>query len=588
MEIASAGRLNIIADVPLSPIASFSVKSAVNGDEILSTLAEHCGVEAHDYHGTWCLVPHGEKGRLIGKNTTILRSHYGIFEDFSQKLSCISSYPVRIWSDLSRNILVMFGFRDDMNEVHRQFLSMDVPKDFIQLSLQVKSIGDSSVIASLSVITLNNRPVTFSLAPNAFEALNARGTVTAHFEKNGGSIYLNSSISFSIPSSGMKCESIEASQTKSGVLVSKVVKLGAKMLSLEMTPIFIPMKDFEHPLLDVIGSESSKDHSQDHSKSHEKAAGSGGSVSSDSDPDALKNLTYLDRPLSEVFEFVASASSGSLVCAQACREPITLILRGPGIYYEELMRLLASIRGLAIRKVGNCWIVGNKYVLAKRECIDRGCIIFSKYLSYNDSESFTRMVNEMSARLGLSEKMSADPRINSVFISWDGLISAECVRDLIDILDRPPTLFGLNVIIQTSGERVKQIASAPENIPYMIRLNKLQEVSRFEVVPFVFGCKGYAGAKVDFELLNTGWGKTAIEAFTPFGPAPDRLMIHLENPAEAKLYFGGIGSPTYEAKADDSLVSDIISSDSASMASTTSTTSTTNKDAFDHAFDSSF
>lgn len=140
------------------------------------------------------------------------------------------------------------------------------------------------------------------------------------------------------------------------------------------------------------------------------------------------DLDFRETDIKEVLRLIAQKSGTNIIAEKSVRGNVSVRLKD--VYYEEAMNLIAKTNGLAVRKIGNTWIVANDKVMASQ--FDKG-LTLTKRLQYAKAADASKIIT---STIKKDVKVATDDRINAVIISGGKEVLDE-VKKLLETIDTP-------------------------------------------------------------------------------------------------------------------------------------------------------
>ncbi|MBI3039813.1 hypothetical protein HYY75_12340 [bacterium] len=140
------------------------------------------------------------------------------------------------------------------------------------------------------------------------------------------------------------------------------------------------------------------------------------------------SLNFRDADIRDVINLISQKSGTNIIVEKGVRGTVTVRLND--VYYEEAMNLIAKTNGVAVRKIGNTWVLADEKKLA--DSFDKGLTI-TKRLQYAKAADVAKVIGQTVKK---DVKVATDDRINAVIVSGTKDMLDE-VKKLIETIDTP-------------------------------------------------------------------------------------------------------------------------------------------------------
>ncbi|MEW6710463.1 MAG: hypothetical protein AB1403_11625 [Candidatus Riflebacteria bacterium] len=195
-----------------------------------------------------------------------------------------------------------------------------------------------------------------------------------------------------------------------------------------------------------------------------------------------KQLVSIREPIGEVCARLVKQNGGNFCADQTARQEVSLFLFGQELYFEEILNLTAKAAGLAVRKIGNTWMMAERGKI--RDIFEYGLFV-TRRIQNRKLDSVVEYLQKMLTQTGMDKKTTllASKAANAVVIGgWARGVDA--VKRAIDQLDSPPNKFAIEIKSVFDQPLVTQ-ANVIENEEFHHSLDRDNHTQSISAKPFV-------------------------------------------------------------------------------------------------------
>ena len=517
-EIARTGKFHIFTDVPNSAIAAFSYPESMPPAELLSRLAKAMGHQAWKVGNSFLLITREQYLKREGLHISFLQPAERLAE------SVLTSSPADFPRDVTpfvipeANLIALSGYPDELVLAQKAIEKWDTPQKNLAMSLNISTLQSPAAISSFSFSAMEGVPIATGFLFSAPEQ-----PVSA---------------TFSVKLQGASSLHLQASSTDFNALGSWTATVIPDRLRTIASLTPTPKRS---PNLSTNLSES---------------------------PENPMNLRWIDKPLIQALqEAMGSEEQGNLVCSTYCSGTISLFGYGNDLYYEEFINLIAKTKNLAVRKIGNTWMIAEEGQI--QDTFDRSLFIARRL--QNTSAKFARTnLESMFTSFSMlpSVELSFDSCNNLVLVGGKSL-AIDAGKRLLEILDRPLPHLSLSIQFSQGKEILRETLQTPLGKTLVREMQTPAGTATIELLPVLLGNRGNIALRWSLKQ-TTSHDPLYFRGWTILNKQAEPKLLHFQaaQPVSLSVY-GDISWVPPEEHSEDDMHTD-------------------GGDAFDDAFDSSF
>jgi len=567
-ELADRWKFNFIADIPPTriPKAMFSIDSYP--EEVINLLVKCSGLGLERIGNTYFILPLGEGNNPL-KNSEMYFEKLG-YRSVPETVELMKEYfhpRVKFWPVPDFNLLFMYGYHDDLEEAKSKLCCLDSPRHSLRISLLFKEQGLPQNIASMSLLTLDNRTTSIRFQPELDSIWGFSGAIRP-LVTDDGIVQLKTDMKFFQTKENLSLRILEMIPLKFNVPFESSFSVASKTILVQLS-VNIASHEWILPENQAVLASLT-------AKAKNQPPPFQGLAKNDStlrvpDPNSIYNLTMIDAPFADALGKIASITQCNIICSSEVSGKVTVVCRSE-TYYEELMNCICRAKGLVTRKIGNQWIVALptqlKDVFEFKECFR---------LQNNEAHQVARLINDIFSALRIEGKAFPDQTGNN-FLLQGGIPAFEAAGKLSYFLNMPLPCFDIGVYQRTSFCTTENRTRIYGRNPIQISGSKNEGSFSFRFFPVFSVEDGIWGGEYWASADSQRDGRISVESFGIISEKDRSPLFSMD--IEPKLEIGIIGSMTMPWEN----YSYPISSDTVNP----NLASSSNGDGFDKAFDSSF
>ena len=567
-EFADRGKINFIADIPPTRIPKALILADSYPEEVINILVKCSGLSLERFGNTYFILPLGELNRRL-KNREMYIEKLG-YRPVSETVELMKEYfhpRVKFWPVPDYNLLLMYGSHEDLEEAKIKLCYLNSPRHSLRISLLFKEQGLSSNIASISLLTLDNRTTSIRLQPELDSIWGFSGTIRP-LVTDEGVVQLKTDLRFFQRRENLSLAILETIPLKFNEPCESSFSIASKTLLVQLSA---NIASHEWILPENKAGLASLTTETNKQQPPFRAWDKNENALRVSDPNSINNLTMIDAPFADALGKIASITQIGLICSNEVSGKVTVVCRSE-THYEELMNCICRAKGVAIRKIGNQWIVASPNqimdVFEFKECFR---------LQNNEAQQVARLINDIFSSFQIEGKAFPDQAGNN-FLLQGGIPAFEAAGKLSYFLNMPLPCFDIGVYQETSFCTTKNRTRIYGSNPIQISGSKNEGSFSFRFFPDFSIEDGVWGGEYWASVDSKKEGRISVESFGIISEQERSPLFSIDS--ELNLEIGIIGSMTRPCE----YYHYPISSDTVNP----NVASSSPGDGFDKAFDSSF
>ncbi|KAF1080329.1 MAG: hypothetical protein GQF41_3497 [Candidatus Rifleibacterium amylolyticum] len=537
-ELARKGSFNIYADAADGKIASFTASEGEDPALTLVRLAKNQGLIALPMGSSFMVMPRERYNEQQGLQIRAL--------DFSRLPACYAS--VRIRSILPQSVnshianeahsVFLSGFPDDLDEAELLIDQLSSEQTQLRVYIQL-SAADSATRTRLAFVCINDMPANFTFQPAARpDALLA--TITITLKGRDQAVLAAAFANSTDPSAKLEVNHDLDLQSETAKEFVVTVKNDIYNLSVRAEPISAEAIRVSRPLSENDDDEIIIDDDEEEATddSEEESA-------------AETPKVELDRPVGEVFAKIARQNGANIVCGSKVAGTLAIFRFGDRPYYEEEFNLVAQVKGLKVRRIGNTWLVGAENM---RDAVESSLYSVRRF---NHSSAAARIedIREMLNRLGLSDKVrvARDTYSNTLITGGNSRV-IDAIAKYVRLADEQPDMIKLHCKLNSDSLAFAEELEVPALRQIRRSFSKAETRCGIAITPGYTDKKGNISLKWLIQTAQTD-NKISIGSFAMTAVAPGIALAEFDWPARTRLELAGTYS-LRDRSQDDNLFSD--------------------------------
>ncbi|MFZ2956247.1 MAG: hypothetical protein WA705_05105 [Candidatus Ozemobacteraceae bacterium] len=567
-ELADRWKFNFIADIPPTriPKAKFSIDSYP--EEVINLLVKCSGFVLERIGNTYFILPPGEANKRL-KNPEMYVEKLG-FRPVAETVELLKEYfhpRVKFWPITDYNLLLMYGFPEDLEEAKKKLCCLDSPRHSLRISLLFKEQGLPTNIASISLLTLDNCTTSIRFQPGLDSIWGFSGTIRSQVSDEG-IVQLKTDLKFFQKRENFSLPILETIPVKFNEPFESSFSIGSKTILVQLSANIASHEWILPENKTVLASTTIDTKTQPPPfRAREKRE----NTLRVTDPSIIYNLTMMDAPFADVLEKIASITQVGLICSTEVSGKVTVVCRCE-TYYEELMNCVCRAKGFAIRKIGNQYVTAPpnqiREVFEFRECFR---------LQNNEAQQTARLINDIFSAFQIEGRAFPDQTGNN-FLLQGGIPAFEAAGKLSYFLNMPLPCFDIGVFQKTTFCTAETKTRIYGRNPIQISGSKNEGSFSFRFFPDFSFEDGVWGGKYWANVDSKKEGQITVESFGMISEKDRSPLFSMDDKPGLKIgIIGSMSRPweNYHHPISSNTVNPIVASSS-------------KVDGFDKAFDSSF
>jgi len=521
-ELARKGSFNIFADVTDSKIASFTAADTEDPALTLVRLAKTQGLIALPMGDSFSVMP---RERYIEQQGLEIR-----VVDFSRLPACYASEKIRsilpqsVNSHIANEAHSVFlsGFPDDLDEAEQRIDQLFSEQAQLRVYTQL-SAADSETRARLAFAIVSDMPANFAYQPAArTDALLATFTIT--LKGRDQAVLAATFASSADPSAELDVSHDLDLQNKTAKEFVVTVKNEIFNLSVRAEPLPAEILKVSRPTATDADDEIIIDDDEDEEADE-----------TDEDSPGNRAMVELDRPAGEVFAKIARQNGTNIVCGSKVSGTLSIFRFGDRPYYEEEFNLVAKVKGLKVRKIGNTWLVGAENI---HDAVESSLYSVRRF-SHSSAAARTEDIREMLNRLGLADKVrvARDTYSNTLITGGNSRV-IDAIARYVRLVDEQPDMVQLQCKMNSDCIAFAEELEVPALRQIRRSFAKADTGCGIVVTPGYTDSKGNISLKWLIQTVQAG-NKISIGSFALTAAAPGMALAEFDWPARTRIELAG-------------------------------------------------
>ncbi len=537
-ELARKGSFNIFADAPDVKIASFTASDAEDPALTLTRLAE----------------THGLLALTMGDSMAIIsRERY--IEQQGLKITAVdfSRFPVSCTADKIRSILpksvnchvaheahsiFLSGFPDELAEAERLIDQLSLEQSQSRVYLQLAA-ADSETKSRFAFVCVNDMPASlFFQSATRPDALLA--TFTISLSGRDQARLVAAFASSADPSAVLNVNhdlDLQSKTAKESVVTLKNdiynLSVRAEQLPAELIKVSMPSQEDDDDEI-IIADDSDEE----------------ADVEDEENADAAP-VVELNKATGEVLARIARQNGTNIVCGSEVAGTLSIFRFGEKPYFEEEFNLVARVKALKVRRIGNTWLVGAKNM---RDAIDSNLYSVRRF---NHSVAADRVadIKKMLSRLNLGDqvKVAHDTYSNTLITSGNSRV-IDAIANYVRLADEQPDMVKLQINLNSGGIAFNEEIEVPAARQIRRNFTKADTRSGIAIIPGNPDVNGNISLKWLIQAAQSE-NQISISSHALLTTTPGAVLAEFDQPAATRLELTGAYTPR-DRSADENWLSE--------------------------------
>ena len=357
-KIAKWGKYNIVADLDKGRLEKCIIRTREGElepeewfcEEALSILRNAFHFNLNFMRPYVLAYKKGMDGQIAPPFAITKRTQYIPGDQLENVLASLLPGKIKIWLDPATNFASIFGSKDLLDEVKKAIETVDTPVHSLRIEFEVKDLDTNSRVSSFTFVSESQSPFRVLLEPVSPQAFSidlqgfARVNDDAHtnfdfqmsFQQKQPlesmvikqrsfaqeKIWQESRVSFANKNISIRWRGMPESYSQ-------------RILRQNSTSPDFPEQNFEPPKPSTVTE-----------------------IDSPSASTYVPNFVSIKVPVQQVFEKLAAIDKMEILCDETVSGTISIFCQAPQTDPEELINLVAAVKGLKVHKTGSRWAIG--------------------------------------------------------------------------------------------------------------------------------------------------------------------------------------------------------------------------------------